>query len=80
MTFGLAWLLLLRDTERWRAAYVTRIPGYATAGATPETARSLLAAASEPQGMAWKPFRDRITQCTLDQYYIEPEMLRSKVR
>ena len=47
------------------AAYVTRIPGYRRAGATPETACSSLVAAGEAYLMAWKPLRDRISQCTL---------------
>jgi hypothetical protein len=47
------------------SAYVTGIPGYGRAGATPETARSSFAVASEPRMMAWKPLRDRIRHCTL---------------
>jgi hypothetical protein len=38
------------------------------AGATPETARLLFAATSEPREMAWKPFRDRITRCILESH------------
>jgi hypothetical protein len=47
-----------------RVDYVTRIPGYGRAGATPETARSSLVAAGEAYLMARKPLRDRISQCT----------------